>query len=163
MFIVLGLDSDIRCSIPRTMNATPIHVQRIAKIIITWPGANANAVAPPPPSFEISFPIHLVSKVPIIPVSLNATQPRVKIGPNGELLVIIKFSAKFCNFAATMSPLYIPSWPPGEHLLSGVGYTAGKCKIRPADERLTIISIHNSAKICQIFSDRNIPQIHTLG
>ena len=56
-----------------------------------------------------------------------------------------------------MCPLYIPSWPPGEHLLSGVGCWAGKCKIRPADERLTIISIHNGSKICQIFPDLNIP------
>ena len=56
-----------------------------------------------------------------------------------------------------MCPLYIPSWPPSEHLLSGVGSWAGKCKIRPADERLTIISIHNGSKICQIFPDLNIP------
>ena len=56
-----------------------------------------------------------------------------------------------------VSPLYIPSWPPGEHLLSGVGCGAGKCKIRPtADERLTIISIHNSTEICQIFPDLNM-------
>ena len=58
-----------------------------------------------------------------------------------------------------MSPLYIPSWPPGEHLLSGVASRAGKCKIRPADERLTIISIHNGSKICQIFPDLNIPEV----
>ena len=57
------------------------------------------------------------------------------------------------------SPLYIPCWPPGEHLLSGVASRAGKCKIRPADERLTIISIHNGSKICQIFPDLNIPEV----
>ena len=60
---------------------------------------------------------------------------------------------------SALSPLYIPSWPPGEHLLSGVASRAGKCKIRPADERLTIISIHNGSKICQIFPDLNIPEV----
>ena len=67
----------------------------------------------------------------------------------------------FCDTA--MSPLYIPSCPPGQHLLSAVGCGAGKCKIRPADERLTIISIHNSTKICQIFPDRNIPHSRSMA
>ena len=67
----------------------------------------------------------------------------------------------FCDTG--VSPLYIPRCPPGQHLLSAVGCGAGKCKIRPADERLTIISIHNSTKICQIFPDRNIPHSRSMA
>ena len=74
-----------------------------------------------------------------------------------RLQVLIEVGVSFSNSA--LSPLYIPSWPPGEHLLSGVASRAGKCKIRPADERLTIISIHNGSKICQIFPDLNIPEV----
>ena len=76
------------------------------------------------------------------------------------LQVLIEVGGENVSFSnSALSPLYIPSWPPGEHLLSGVASRAGKCKIRPADERLTIISIHNGSKICQIFPDLNIPEV----